>query len=92
MNSGAIVAVTASVVTLVQLAKWSGIPTRYAPLIVAITSMIGQGLWIWSNGEFERMAAFEYFTGWLAVMTSAAGVFGFVREIPATVTSTRKRP
>lgn len=80
MDGQAILTVSAAVVALVQLCKWSNaIPDRYGPLAVLALSLIGVMFWGWSTGTFARTAAFGYFSGWIAVATSAAGVFGFTR-------------
>ncbi len=90
MDAAAILTVSAAVIGLVQLVKWSGLPTKLAPLAVAVISALGVGLWGWSMGTFERTAAFDYFAAWIAVATSAAGVFGFIRESAEGVTAMRR--
>jgi hypothetical protein len=79
MNGEAIISVSAAVVALTQLVKWAGLPDKVAPLAVLVLSLLGVAFWGWSTGEFTRAAAFTYFAGWIAVSTSAAGVFGFTR-------------
>jgi hypothetical protein len=92
MDGSAIMTVSAAVVGLVEYAKWANLPKKWAPFAVLALSAIGVVLWGWSQGTMERATAFQYFTGWIAVMTSAAGVYGLVRESRETVTSMRKDP
>lgn len=85
MNGEAIVTVSAAVVALTQLAKWAGIPDRWGPLAVLLLAAVGVALWAYSLGQFARPELFEYFAGWIAVATSAAGVFGFSRAAASTL-------
>jgi hypothetical protein len=79
MNGEAIISISAAVVALTQLIKWAGLKDNYGPLSVLVLSLLGVVFWGWSVGTFERAQAFSYFAGWIAVSTSAAGVFGFTR-------------
>ncbi len=79
MESEAIVTVSATVVALVQLAKWAGLSGERAPWGVALLSALGVGVWAYSEGDPAQASAFGYLTAFAAVMTSAAGVFGFTR-------------
>ena len=79
MTGEAIISVSAAVVALVQLIKWAGIKDAYGPIAVLVLSLFGIVFWGWSVGTLSRTAAFSYFAGWIAVSTSAAGVFGFTR-------------
>lgn len=79
MDGQAIITVSATVVTLVSLVKWAGVPDRKAPIAVIACSVFGVLFWGWAEGSLARATAFEYFAGFVAVMTSAAGVFGFTR-------------
>jgi hypothetical protein len=86
MNAEAIVSVSAAVVALTTLVKWAGIKDTYGPIAVMILSLAGVALWGYSLGTYERTQLFGYFAGWIAVTTGAAGVFGFTRSAPASVT------
>lgn len=86
MNGQAIITVSAAVVALVQLVKWSGLPDRLGPIGVLVLSLIGVMFWGWSTNDVTRASAFGYFAGWIAVSTSAAGVFGFTRAGGEAVT------
>jgi hypothetical protein len=79
MNGQAIITVSAAVVALVQLVKWAGIRDAYGPIAVLLLSLFGVAFWGWSTGDVTRASSFGYFAGWIAVSTSAAGVFGFTR-------------
>jgi hypothetical protein len=85
MNGEAIVSVSAAVVALTQLVKWSGLPDKFGPLAVLVLSLLGVVFWGWSTGEITRASSFGYFAGWIAVSTGAAGVFGFTRASGAAV-------
>lgn len=93
MSGQAIVTVSAAVVALTQLLKWGGVvKDRRGPLMVLALALVGVAFWGWSSGDFNRSSAFGYFAGWIAVATSAAGVFGFTRSGPASVTATKAPP
>lgn len=79
MDGQAIMSVSAAIVALTQLVKWSGVNDRLGPIFVMGLSLIGVVFWGYAEGSFERARAFEYFAGWIAVATSAAGIFGFTR-------------
>lgn len=93
MEGEAILTVSAAVVACTQLAKWSNmIADRWGALAVLVLSALGVALWGYSVGTFERTQAFAYFGGWIAVATSAAGVFGFTRAGSAAVSSMTQPP
>jgi len=79
MDAQAIITVSAAVLALVQLLKWAVLPDRYGPLAVLAISLGGVVFWIWTQGPFVRAAGFGYFAAWIAVSTSASGVYGFSR-------------
>lgn len=89
MSGEAIISVSAAVVALTQLTKWSGLPDRWGPVAVLVFSAIGVGIWVWAFVALDRTATFSIFAGWIAVATSAAGVFGFTRASAAAVTAVR---
>lgn len=92
MDGEAILSVSAAVVALTQLFKWSGTNDKYGPLLVLLLAAIGVVFWGYSVGNYERARAFEYFAGWIAVATSAAGVFGFTRASTSAVTAATAPP
>lgn len=89
MDGQAITSVSAAVVALVQLTKWSGLPDKAGPLAVLALSAFGVALWAFTQGQFEQRQVFDYFAGWIAVATSAAGIFGFTRAAANAVISAK---
>lgn len=93
MNAEAITAVSAAVVALVQVSKWSGIPDRWGPVVVLILSAVGVAIWAYSQSALPmRTELFGYFAGWIVVAAAAAGVFGFTRAGAEAVTRTKSPP
>lgn len=92
MSGQAIISVSAAVVALTQIAKWGFVPDKYGPVSVILLSVLGVVFWGWSTGDFGRASAFGYFAGWIAVATSAAGVFGFTRAGAEAVASAMPPP
>lgn len=92
MNGEAIISVSAAVVALTQIVKWSGLPDRWGPIAVLALAAIGVGVWGYSQGGVMQADVFTYFAGWIAVATSASGVFGFTRAAASAVTSAKPPP
>lgn len=93
MDAQAILSVSAAVVALTQLVKWMGLPDQRAPFSVLGLSLLGIVFWGFSTSEaFNRNQLFPYFAGWIAVATSAAGVFGFTRSSPSALAATKEPP
>ena len=92
MPAEAVVSVSALVVLLTQLAKWSGVPDKWGPVAVLVLSFLGVAFWGWSDGSFERVKAFQYLSGFGAVATSAAGVYGFTRASRSALVKTEPPP
>jgi hypothetical protein len=93
MDAQAILTVSAAVVALTQLIKWASvIPDKWGAVSVMVLSLVGVAFWGWSSGDFSRASAFAYFAGWIAVTTSAAGVFGFTRAASTAVSSASAPP
>jgi len=92
MDGEAILSVSAAVVALTQLSKWAGLPDRRGPLAVLALAAVGVAVWGITKGQFQYTQAFSYFSGWIAVATSAAGVFGFTRSGPESLTATKAPP
>lgn len=91
MDGQAIVSVSALVVAFVQLAKWGFVPDRYGPLAVLVFSVLGVATW--GVDQWQRFhlvpQIFDYVAGLAAVMTSAAGVFGFTRSTGDAISKMR---
>lgn len=82
MDAQAVITVGAAVMALTQLIKWSPIPTAgYRPVVIVfILSGLGVLLWALSfEPTFDRRWLFNYFSAWVAVATSSAGVFGLAQ-------------
>ena len=91
MDAQAIVAVSAAVVGLTQLIKWSPLPTDgLVPLFVVLSfSALGVVLWgVSHEPTFSRLLLWDYFAGWIAVALGAAGIYGFTRAGVEAVTRT----
>lgn len=85
MDGAAIITVSAAVVGLTQILKWSSLPTTgFIPVVlVFVLSALGVLLWgISTEAAFTRALLWPYFAGWVAVSTSAAGVFGLAQATP----------
>lgn len=92
MTAEAIVTVSAAVVACTQLLKWSGVPDRLGPLVVLVLAGLGVGVWVYSQGVFARAEVFALFAGWIAVATSAAGVYGYSRASASALTKLTPPP
>lgn len=93
MNSEAIVTIGAAVVALTQMAKWAGINDKHGPVAVAVLSMLGVMMWGVSNqAAFDRAMIWPFFSAWIAVATSAAGVFGYTRATREAIVRTSTPP
>jgi hypothetical protein len=92
MDGQAIISVSAAVVAFTQLVKYSPIPTTgFIPVIlVFLFAGLGCALWAVSNEPaFDRHLLFNYFAGWIAVATSAGGVFSLSQAAHSSVTGNR---
>lgn len=93
MSGQAILTVSASIVALTQLLKWSkAVSDQRGPLAVLVLALIGVAFWGWTTGDIGRATAFGYFAGWISVATSAAGIYGFTRSGPDAITATTNPP
>ena len=72
-----IISVSAAVAALMYLLKWSGVPSRLGPIVVLALSLVSVALWAFATDHTTRADAFGLFAGWIAVASSASGVFGF---------------
>lgn len=95
MSGEAIGAVSIAVVLLTQLVKFMNlIPDRWGPAAVLLWSLLGVLLYGWSNDESfgTRLAAWQYFVGWLTTAAGAAGIYGFTRASSVVVTQMSAPP
>ena len=89
MDGLAVMRVTVVVVGIMQLLRWAGVPERWAPLLVAGLSALGVALWAVGQGPVNPSVLFSYMTGWVAVATSAAMVWGFTWAAASTARRSR---
>jgi hypothetical protein len=85
----AVMRVTVVVVGIMHLLRWAGVGERWAPLLVAVLSALGVALWAVGQAPLNPSMLFSYVSGWVAVATSAAMVWGFTW---AAGTARRPRP
>lgn len=81
MSAADIVTISAAVVALVQLVKWMIRRDGWGPFVVLLVSLLGVGVWAFSHGEVTRAMTWDYFAGWIAIATSAAGIYGFTQAV-----------
>lgn len=87
MDATSIALVSAAVVGLTQLCKWTNlIPDRFGPLAVMAWSAIGVLLWAWSEDRLQRSLAFDLFSGAIVIALAAAGIYGYTRAAAESVT------
>lgn len=92
LDASAILSISTAVVSLTQLAKWSGLPDHYGPIVVLVLSAVGVGVWAYSESVFSRAIVFDLFTGWIVIACAAAGVFGFTRAHAESIIRTIPPP
>jgi hypothetical protein len=92
VDGQAILTVGAAVVALTQLCKWGGVPDKAGPIVVLLLGLLGTAVWAYSQPSFDRASTFQYFSGWVTVSLSAAGVFGFTRVASESVTRLKAPP
>jgi hypothetical protein len=92
MNAQAVIAVSGAIVMLIQVLKSAGISGRWALVLAAGLSALGVALWAYSTGSYSRPQTWDYFAGWIAVFTSAAGAFGIVNGGADAVTAIKGAP
>lgn len=87
MNASDALMVAAVVVPLTEVVKYSQrVPDRWAVPVVMILSALGVWLWAWSSmTTIPRQEAWPLFAGWVNVVVTAAGVYGFIREVRSNV-------
>jgi hypothetical protein len=93
MDGEAILSVSAAVVALTQLVKWSGLPDRQGPGAVMLLSTLGVFLWAISQpGAFDKTQTWAYFVAVVNVALASAGTFGFTRAASSAVTKLTAPP
>lgn len=93
LDAKALALISAAVVAFVEMVKFGGVPQRYGVLAVVLCSLLGVGIWAYSYDALARENLFDLFAGVAVVMTTSAGVYGFIRAAtPSQVTNTRRPP
>lgn len=93
MNAADVLMVAAVVVPLAEVVKYSKrVPEAWAVPVVMTLSALGVGLWGWSTpGVLVRTNAWPLFAGWVNVVVTAAGVYGFIRETRSGVMDAERK-
>jgi hypothetical protein len=85
MDAADVLQIAAVVVPLTEVVKFSRrVPESAGVPVVMLLSALGVGLWAVSQ-DSAFTDAFGLFAGWVTVVISAAGVYGFIRETRAGV-------
>lgn len=93
MEADDIMTISAAVVALTSLFKWSGyLPDRLGPLAVLVLSALGVAVWGFSQEVVDRADTFGYFSGWIVVAMGSAGVYGFTRAGASAITAIKSPP
>lgn len=92
MDAKAVIMVSGAIVMLIQVLKATGLTGRWALVAAAGLSVLGVGIWGYSAGDYVRAATWDYFAGWIAVFTSAAGAFGVINGGAEAVTAMKGAP
>lgn len=77
---------------LTQVAKWSNFPAQRAPLLVLALSLILTAVYAWSSGQLTREMAWPLLGQAVEAALVAAGIYGYVRGGPESVTATKSPP
>jgi hypothetical protein len=95
MDAAAVAAIGAMVSTLTQVTKRSlpGDWDRFGPLIAALISAAGVALWVYSAPTFPpaRTDVWTIGAGWVAVFSSAVGIYEVVKMATNIVARTPDR-
>jgi hypothetical protein len=93
VNAEQIGIVSAAVVMLTQLVKWMGLDDVHGPWAVLGISLLGVTVFAVSQPLLpSRFDLFAYFSAWVVVSATAAGVFGFTRAASIAITRTKAPP
>jgi hypothetical protein len=57
-----------------------------------VVAAVGVTLWVYSLGDFQRRELFGYFAAWIAVASTAAGVYGFAKSATGAGVTHINRP
>lgn len=84
--------VSALVTALTQVAKWSGVPDRYGPVVVLLISALATALWAWDASIPFRGNGFILVSNAAQIALQAAGIFGFTRASASAVIALTSPP
>lgn len=72
-------AITPPLIAITQIAKWAGMPSKFAPLAVVTFAALICAIWAYSEGppSFGAML-FQYLVATLAATVQALGLYAFV--------------
>lgn len=82
-----VVMVSGLVVALTQILKWSGVPDKRGPIVVLVLALGVTAFLAWTQNNFGRATALDYFAVFVNILLASAGVFGFTRAAPEAVSS-----
>jgi hypothetical protein len=81
MDATAILTVSGFALTATALLRWAGVPSRWGAPTSALVSLIGVAVWTLSQeASVDRTWTFGLLAGWVTITSTAAGVYGFVKD------------
>lgn len=93
MPTGVAVAVGVAALTIVQFAKFSGLPDKYGPYCVIVIAILFEVAWIYQTDGPDRHLTLAYLLDTTNMVVSAGGAYGFARAVaPESVTRLRRPP
>lgn len=84
MDGHAILTIGGVVGVLCKFAYKGGLSGRWSTIFVLLSTTLATAVWGYSNNNFVRETAFEYFAGWASILLTAAGTFHAIEEAPKT--------
>lgn len=90
MDADAILVIGGVTGTLCRFLYNAGMSGRLSSWAAAVVSAIAVAVWGYSAGDFTRETTWDYFAGWAAVLTVAAGAFHIMEESRGAVNGIKK--
>lgn len=88
LSAANVIEIAAAVVALLQILKaYAGLAGRWALLVSALASALAVAVFVYSAHDYSQSAIWSIFAGWIAVFTSAAGVWNVAVSSPEAITS-----
>lgn len=80
-NVNILMAIAPAVIALTQIAKWCGLPKRWAPLAVLLFAAVICAVWAYSEsvGNWQGLL-YQYVAATLGATILALGLYGFVTD------------